>query len=190
VEVGLRRGVVPRRGSIADQAAQRRICRRERPFVAVLALLAAGHVEGSVAGEQPDEVAPAVGARRRVPEHRHRSLAFQHYRNLRGERLAIETPDEGHRCRVSIDRAFAAGADPAAVCVRLCRLAADTPLIGVEFDAEREDLRMVAEMPVEDGAVTRLQLLSLVDRLVEAAEVWHFALAPAALGGADERAIA
>jgi len=121
------------------------------------------------------------------------AFVTRHYRNLRGERLAIvriETPDEGHRCRVSIDRAFAAGADPAAVCVRLCRLAADTPLIGVEFDADREDLRMVAEMPVEDGAVTRLQLLSLVDRLVEAAEVWHFALAPAALGGADERAIA
>ncbi len=121
------------------------------------------------------------------------AFVTRHYRNLRGERLAIvriETPDDGHRCRVSIERAFAGGPDPAAVCVRLCRLAADTPLIGVEFDADREDLRMVAEMPVEDGAVTRLQLLSLVDRLVEAAEVWHFALAPAAPGGADARASA
>lgn len=121
------------------------------------------------------------------------AFVTRHYRNLRGERLAIvriETPDDGHRCRVSIGRAFAVGADPDAACGRLCRLAADTPLIGLEFDADQEDLRMVAEIPVEDGALTRLQLLSMVDRLIEAAEVWHFALAPAACDRPGERDVA
>lgn len=121
------------------------------------------------------------------------AFVTRHYRNLRGERLAIvriETPDEGHRCRVSIGRAFAVGADPDATCGRLCRLAADTALIGIEFDADREDLRMVAEMPVEDGTVSRLQLLSMVDRLVEAAEVWHFALAPMVRESLDGRDVA
>lgn len=105
----------------------------------------------------------------------------RHYRNLRGERLAIvriETPDEGYRCRVSIERAFPIGDDPAAACERFCRLAAAMPLVGVEFDADREDLRLVAEVPVEDGTLTRLQLLSMLDRVVEAAEAWHFAAAP------------
>lgn len=104
----------------------------------------------------------------------------RHYRNLRGERLAIvriEAPDEGHRCRVSIERAFDLGPDAAATCARFCRLAASMPLVGVEFDADRDDLRMVAEMPVEDGALSPLQLLSMVDRIVEAAEAWHFAAA-------------
>ena len=111
------------------------------------------------------------------------AFVTRHYRNLRGERLAIvriETPDDGHRFRVSLGRAFAVGADANASCGRLCRLAADTPLIGIEFDADHEDLRLVAEMPIEDGSLSRLQLLSMVDRLVEAAEVWHFALAPEA----------
>ena len=121
------------------------------------------------------------------------AFVTRHYRNLRGERLAIvriETPDEGHRCRVSIGRAFAVGADPDATCGRLCRLAADTALIGIEFDADREDLRMVAEMPVEDGTVSRLQLLSMVDRLVEAAEVWHFGLATMVRERLDGRDVA
>lgn len=110
------------------------------------------------------------------------AFVTRHYRNLRGERLAIvriEAPDDGHRCRVSIERAFAPGPDADATCGRLCRLAADTPLVAIEFDADREDLRIVAEMPVEDGALSRLQLLSMVDRVVEAAETWHFALMPA-----------
>lgn len=104
----------------------------------------------------------------------------RHYRNLRGERLAIvriEVPDEGHRCRVSIERAFDPGPDAAVTCGRFCRLAAAMPLVGIEFDADREDLRLVAEMPVEDGTLSRLQLLSMVDRIVEAAEAWHFAAA-------------
>lgn len=103
------------------------------------------------------------------------------YRNLRGERLLvvhIETPDDGCRCRVSIPRAFAVTGDVAAICTVLCRLAADTPLVAAEFDADFEDLRMVVEMVVEDGNLTALQLLSMVDRLIEAAEIW----APAVTG--------
>lgn len=98
------------------------------------------------------------------------------YRNLRGEKLAIvrlETLDEGHRCRVSIERAFSCGDDIAAACLRVTSLAADTPLVHGEYDADFENLRMVVETVVEDGSLTRLQIMSMIDRLVEAAEVWH-----------------
>jgi len=104
------------------------------------------------------------------------------YRNLRGERLlivGIETPDEGYRCRVSIPRAFAVGSDPATRLEKLCRLAAETPLVGVEYRADTADIRLVAEMPVEDARLTPLQLLTLVDRLSEAAEAWYARLTPA-----------
>lgn len=97
------------------------------------------------------------------------------YKNLRGEKLIvmnIETPDGGHRCRVSIPRAFAADGDVAATCLALCRMAADMPLVAVEYDADFEDLRLAVEVPVEDGSLTGLQLLSMVDRCVEAAELW------------------
>ena len=107
------------------------------------------------------------------------AFVTRRYHNLRREKLAIvriETPDGGHRCRVGIARAFTAGADPASMCLLLGRLAADTPLVGFEYDADRDDLRMVAEMPVEDGEPTSLQLLSMVDRVVEAAEAWYAAL--------------
>ncbi|MFM9197968.1 MAG: hypothetical protein ACKOWG_19960 [Planctomycetia bacterium] len=103
----------------------------------------------------------------------------RHYKNLRGEKLAIaqiSTPDDGRRCRVTPDRACAAGPSPAATCLSLCRAAADTPLVGVEFDADGENLRMVIETAVEDGRLTRLQLLAMVDSLVEAAEIWHAAV--------------
>ncbi len=107
----------------------------------------------------------------------------QAYVNPRGERLAvvrIDAPDDGHRCRASIARAFPAGTDPAATCEMLCRMAADTPAVGVEYDAD-EGLRLVVETIVEDGRLTTLQLLSMVDRVVEAAETWHAAIAtPAA----------
>ena len=117
----------------------------------------------------------------------------RHYRNLRGERLAIvriETPDEGQRCRVSMERAFSVGGDPDGACGRFCRLAAETPLVGVEFDADREDLRMVVEMPVEDATLSRLQILSMVDRLVEAAENWHFAAVEPGRNQPDGRDVA
>ena len=102
------------------------------------------------------------------------------YRNLRGERLLIAqltTPDEGRRCRVAVERAFPAGPSPEATCLRLCRAAAETPLVGVEFDADFENVRLVAETVVEDGSLTKLQLLAMVDAVVGAAECWQAALA-------------
>lgn len=103
----------------------------------------------------------------------------RYYTNPRGERLAvvrIEAPDGGRRLRSSIERAFPTGGDPAASCLALCRLAADAPLVGVEFDPERADLRLVAETAVEDGRLTKSQLLATVDALVEAADACHVAL--------------
>lgn len=100
----------------------------------------------------------------------------QHYRNLRGEKLAIAqiaTLDDGRRCRVTIERAFAPGPNAAATCLALCKAAANTPLVGVEFDADCENLRLVVETVVEDGGLTGRQLLSMVDSLVEAAEAWQ-----------------
>jgi hypothetical protein len=97
------------------------------------------------------------------------------YHNLRGERLLVatlETPDDGRRCRVAVRRAFSVAGDAAATCLAMCRLAADTPLVSVEFDADCEDLRMVVETVVEDGELTAGQLLSMIDGLIEAAECW------------------
>jgi hypothetical protein len=79
---------------------------------------------------------------------------------------------DGHRVRVCIPRAFAVDADPAACCLAACRLAADTPLVAVEFDADFSDLRLVVETAVEDGSLSQIQLVSMIDRLVEAAEAW------------------
>jgi hypothetical protein len=110
------------------------------------------------------------------------------YRNLRGEKLAIvrlEAPDDGHRCRVSIERAFPADGDAAAACMTACLLAAATPAVHVEFDAEFENLRMVAETVVEDGTLTPLQMMSMIDRLVEAAEAWHPSMAAACGSGRE-----
>jgi hypothetical protein len=75
-----------------------------------------------------------------------------------------------------IQRAFTPGPDIATTCLTLCQMAADTPLVGIEYDAAAENLRMVIEAVVEDGELTRLQLLSMIDRLVEAAEAWHVAI--------------
>jgi hypothetical protein len=100
------------------------------------------------------------------------------YRNLRDERLAIvrlETPDDGCRCRASIERAFACGASISATCLALASLAAATPLVHAEYDADFENLRLVVETVVEDGSLTRLQMMSMIDRLVEAAESWYTA---------------
>ena len=103
----------------------------------------------------------------------------RHYENPRGEKLAIvriDTPDDGRRLRASIVRAFAPDGDPAATCLACCRLAADTPLVGVEYDAEGEGLRLVVETVIEDGRLTKRQLLATIDRLVAAAEAWHVGL--------------
>jgi hypothetical protein len=97
------------------------------------------------------------------------------YKNLRGEYLAVvglETPDDGRRVRACICRAFAPGADPARTCLALCRLAAEIPLVAVEFDADQGDLRLVVETAVEDGTLSASQVAAMVDRLVEAAEAW------------------
>jgi len=112
-------------------------------------------------------------------------LVTREYRNLRDEKLAIlqvAVPDEGRRCRVTIERAFAVGADAAATCLELCRAAADTPTVGVEFDADFDNLRMVVETVVEDGDLSRRQLISMVDALKEAAEIWHAVLGGTCLG--------
>jgi hypothetical protein len=104
------------------------------------------------------------------------------YRNLRGERLLIAqltTPDEGRRCRIAVERAFAAGPSPEKTCLRLCRAAAETPLVGVEFDADFENVRLVTEVVVEDGSVTQRQLLAMIDAVVGAAECWQAAVADA-----------
>lgn len=101
------------------------------------------------------------------------------YRSLRDEKLAIlqvTTPDDGRRCRVTLERAFAVGPDVAAMCRDLCQAAAVTPLVGVEFDVDFDNLRLVVETVVEDGDLTRRQLVSMVDALAEAADTWHTAV--------------
>lgn len=107
----------------------------------------------------------------------------QRYRNPRGERLAIvqvSLAEGGVRCRAAIERAFVPAGDAAATCLVLCRVAAEHPIVSVHADAGSGDLALVAEMPVEDGAVTTEQLLALVDAVVAAAEAgqaaveaWH-----------------
>lgn len=102
------------------------------------------------------------------------------YRNLRGEHLVVmglETPDDGRRVRACISRAFAPGHDPAHTCLALCRLAAEIPVVAVEFASDQADLRLVAEVPVEDGSLSAAQLAAMIDRLVEAAEAAMPALA-------------
>lgn len=99
----------------------------------------------------------------------------QRYRNRRDEKLAVislETPDDGRRVRLCLARAFEPGGDPATLCLAACRLAADTPLVSAEFDADFDDLRLVVETAVEDGAIMPVQLTSMIDRLLDAAEVW------------------
>lgn len=103
----------------------------------------------------------------------------RHYENPRGEKLAIVRrfePHDGARLRASIARAFATAADAAATCLALCRLAADTPLVGIEYDTHGEGLRLVAETPIEDGRLTKRQLLATIDGVVAAAEAWHVGL--------------
>jgi len=111
------------------------------------------------------------------------------YRNLRGERLLIAqltAPDDGRRCRIAVERAFAVGPSPEMTCLRLCRAAAETPLVGVEFDAEFENVRLVTEVVVEDGSLTKLQLLTMIDAVVGAAECWQAAAVDTSHAAADD----
>ncbi|MFM8413256.1 MAG: hypothetical protein ACKOCX_00870 [Planctomycetota bacterium] len=95
------------------------------------------------------------------------------YVNPRAERLAIlrvEVADRGRRCRVTLDRAFAAGRSAAATCLALCRGLGEVPFARVELDAPGRAFRLVAEMPMEDGGLTAGQLCTLLDSVVAAAE--------------------
>lgn len=111
----------------------------------------------------------------------HVVLASRDYRSRRDERLIVirlTAPDEGRRCRMTLHRAFTPGGarDTAALCLAVCSLAADAPLIGVEYDASQDDLRLVVETVLEDAELTMLQMLSMLDGIVLAAETWPAAL--------------
>lgn len=98
------------------------------------------------------------------------------YRNRRGEHLAVVTlalPDAGQRLRLSIERAIDPGGDPAAVCLAACRFAAAVPLVGVEYDADFDNLRLVVEATVDRATINQEQLRIMIDRLVDAAELWQ-----------------
>ena len=106
----------------------------------------------------------------------HVVFVTRYYTNSRGERLAvvrIETPDAGRRMRVSIARAFPTNGDPAAVCLALCRLAAETPLVAIACDPGETDLRLVVETAVEDGRLTASQVCAMLDGLIAALDAWH-----------------
>jgi hypothetical protein len=97
------------------------------------------------------------------------------YRNRRGEHLAmvtVTTPADGQRLRFSIERAIEVGDDPAAACLAACQFAAAMPLVGVEYDADFDNLRLVVETVIEDDLPTPFQLCTIVNRLVDAAEIW------------------
>lgn len=115
-------------------------------------------------------------------------MVTRRYCNARGEQLVvagIETPDEGHRCRVSIPHAFSPqpGVGIDELFLAACRLAAEMPLVKVEFDLRSTGLGLACELPVEDGGITALQLLSMLDRLIEATEAWYPQLANSPAGG-------
>jgi hypothetical protein len=106
-------------------------------------------------------------------------LVTQCYINPRAERLAIlriEAAEAGTRLRVVLDRAFATGQRPAATCLAVCQAASDVPFVRLELDRESSSMRLVAEMPLEDGQVTARQLFALVDSVVAAAEAGQQAL--------------
>lgn len=116
-------------------------------------------------------------------------FATTHYVSPRGERLAIvrvSVADRGHRCRVSLERAFAAGRDAAATCLALCRGLDDVPLARVEHDAAGRSFRLVAELPlVDDGDLTAAHLCTLLDAVVAAAESGQAAIGDCARVGRE-----
>jgi hypothetical protein len=108
------------------------------------------------------------------------ALVTGRYRNLRAERLAIlqiAVADSGERCRVSLERAFAADRDQAATCLTLCRAITAVPLVRVECGPTGHALCLAAELAIEDAAISPRQLFALIDRVVEAAEVGQAAIA-------------
>lgn len=110
------------------------------------------------------------------------------YLSRRAERLAIlrlEAIEGEGVCRVSLERAFAAGPEVAATCLTLCQALEGVPLVRVEHDAEADSLRLVAEFPLEDGEPTPRQLFALLDAVVAGAEAGQTAIAA---GGRDAAA--
>jgi hypothetical protein len=110
------------------------------------------------------------------------------YLSPRSERLAIlrvEAAEGGCLCRVALERAFSGGTRVAATCLAVCEAVAGVPLARVEPDSESRSLRLVAELPVEDGNVTPRQLFALLDAVVEAAEAGQAAIATRKPRGRD-----
>ena len=100
-------------------------------------------------------------------------LVTPRYVNARGEPLAIlqiEAPDSGNRCRVVLERVCPVGRTPADTWLAAMRCLGDLPFVRLEEDLASHSLRLVAEMPLEDGAVTMRQLCALCDGIVAAAE--------------------
>jgi hypothetical protein len=115
-------------------------------------------------------------------------LVTKSYLNARRERLAIiriEVAEAGGRCRVVLERAFAGGRNPAATCLRICRAMSDVPFVRLEPDDASRSLRLVAEMPIEDGQMTTRQLCGLIDGVVLAAEAGQQSLAARKRGSSE-----
>lgn len=118
------------------------------------------------------------------------------YRNLRGERLAIVTltaADDGRSCQATIERAFAAGDDPAATCLAACRLAQASRGVAVAVDAASATLSLSMTTVLEGTRLTGGQLLAMIDTLVMTAEAWcerirHATRRPGARRGVHSRA--
>jgi len=126
----------------------------------------------------------AAGLRHHV-DHAERVIrliyATVRYRNRRDEHLAIITlslSEMENVLRLSIERAFDAGPDPAAACLAACRCAAMTPLVAAEYDPDFDNLRFVIDVMIEQDEPLRVPLESLINRLVDAAEVWQGAFVP------------
>lgn len=119
-------------------------------------------------------------------------LVTPRYLSARGERLAIlriEAPDSGNRCRVALERVCPVGRSPAGTWLAAARCLGDLPFVRLEDDPASQSLRLVAEMPVEDGAVTMRQLCALLDGVVAAAEAVQAAVTRhGRITGADEEA--
>jgi hypothetical protein len=101
------------------------------------------------------------------------------YLSPRSEHLAIlrvEAAEGGSLCRVVLERAFGGGSSTAATCLAICEAIADVPLVRVEHDFQSRSLRLVAELPVEDGTITPRQLFAQLDAVVEAAEAGQAAV--------------
>lgn len=137
----------------------------------------------AVSLEQLSDLLAKVGLRHHLDREEatlHVLLTTRRYVNARGERLAfvrITAADEGRLCRATIERAVPTGHDPAATCLAVCGAVADVPLAGIEHDRATNSLRLVAEIPVEDGTLTPAQLGAVVDSLAVGAEAVHRAAA-------------